>query len=63
MKYNLPLLAVLFLLILFASVALGFFIYYSLGIGAIETNFITFCVSFVLTQIASYICYVDNDTD
>ncbi len=63
MKYNLPLLAVLFLLILFASVALGFFLYYYLGIGAIETNFITLCVSFVLTQIASYICYVDNDTD
>ena len=63
MKYNLPLLAVLFLLILFASVALGFFLYYYLGIVAIETNFITFCVSFVLTQIASYICYVDNDTD
>jgi len=63
MKYNLPLLAVLFLLILFASVALGFFIYYSLGIEKTTSSIIVFCVSFVLTQIASYICYVDNDTD
>lgn len=63
MKYNLPLLTVLSLLILFASVALGFFIYYSLGIEKTTSNIIVFCFSFFLTQIASYICYVDNDTD
>jgi hypothetical protein len=63
MKYNLPLLAVLFLLILFASVALGFFIYYSLGIEKTTSNIIVFCFSFFLTKVACNICYVDNDTD